>query len=157
MSAVIPLEKYSIRTFNEGDLDQVLAIENNIYGFPWTRKIFRDCVQIGYSCYLVEYENQILAYGVMSMGAGEAHLLNLSVSKLNQGKGIGGYLLDAFIAHAIVNTINTIFLEVRPSNSAAINLYENKGFNQVGQRRDYYPTKNGREDAFIYALDISGL
>jgi len=155
MSAVISPGEYSIRPINEHDLDAIMAIETEAYKFPWTKKIFHDCIRVGYCCRLVEHNNQIVAYSIMSMAAGEAHLLNLCVRHCSQGEGLGQLLLSEMIEIAQKRSVDTIFLEVRPSNKSAIALYEKNNFNELGRRKNYYPAGKGREDAIILALDIS--
>jgi len=154
MSAVIKSYEHNIRPVNESDLDAIMAIEEDNYDFPWTKKIFLDCLRVGYCCQLIEYDNHIIAYAIMSMAADEAHLLNLCVCKSKQSEGIGQILLTAMIENAKVRSTEFIFLEVRPSNTLAISLYDKNNFNEVGRRKNYYPADKGREDAVILALDI---
>jgi len=154
MSAVIKSYEHTIRSINEDDLDAIMAIEEDAYDFPWTKKIFLDCLRMGYCCRLIEYDNQIIAYAIMSIAADEAHLLNLCVCKSKQNEGLGQYLLTAMIEIALNQSTEFIFLEVRPSNILAINLYDKNNFNEVGRRKNYYPAGKAREDAIILALDI---
>ncbi len=143
-----------IRPMHEEDVPAVMAVEERAYYSPWTDAIFRDCLRVGYSCWVLEQEDAILGYGVLSAAVGEAHLLNLCVAPEQQGKGLGRRLLTHFIDVARHHKAEAMFLEVRPSNHAAIALYESIGFNQVGSRRDYYPAPKGREDALIFALAL---
>lgn len=143
-----------IRPMREADVPVVIAVERRAYYSPWTETIFRDCLRVGYSCWVLEQESALLGYGVLSAAVGEAHLLNLCVAPEYQGKGYGRRLLTHFIDVARGHSAEAMFLEVRPSNHAAIALYESVGFNQVGSRRDYYPAPKGREDALIFALAL---
>ncbi|MDH5665223.1 MAG: ribosomal protein S18-alanine N-acetyltransferase [Nitrosopumilus sp.] len=154
MSAVLESSE-NIRPMNEDDLDKVMAIEPHAYEHPWTKGIFRDCLRVGYSCWVIENEQgDIDGYGVMSVGVGEAHILNLTVAPEMQKQGLGKMLLQYFIELARHHALDTILLEVRPSNKAAVALYAKTGFNEVGVRKDYYPAKKGREDALILALSL---
>ncbi|MFA5531557.1 MAG: ribosomal protein S18-alanine N-acetyltransferase [Thiohalomonadaceae bacterium] len=143
-----------IRPMHEQDVPSVIAVEVRAYYSPWTEAIFRDCLRVGYSCWVLEQDAQVLGYGVLSAAVGEAHLLNLCVEPEQQGKGHGRRLLTHFIDVARGHGAEAMFLEVRPSNYAAVALYESTGFNQVGSRRDYYPAPKGREDALIFALAL---
>ncbi|MGE0080388.1 MAG: ribosomal protein S18-alanine N-acetyltransferase [Thiohalomonadaceae bacterium] len=143
-----------IRPMREEDVAAIIAVEERAYYSPWTETIFRDCLRVGYSCWVLEREAVILGYGVLSAAVGEAHLLNLCVAPEHQGQGHGRRLLTHFIDVARGHRAEAMFLEVRPSNRAAIALYESTGFNQVGSRRDYYPAPKGREDALIFALAL---
>jgi len=136
---------------NYGDMVAVIAIEREAYDFPWSEGIFRDCLRVGYSCWVYEEENEIQAYGVMSMAAGECHILNLCVCPRAQGRGIGRLMLRRLLRIARRHGSDTAILEVRPSNRAAQRLYHSEGFNEVGMRRDYYPARHGREDALVMA------
>ncbi|WP_455203328.1 ribosomal protein S18-alanine N-acetyltransferase [Kaarinaea lacus] len=156
MSAVIQQPDYHLRPMAQEDLAAVFAIEKEVYAFPWTEQIFVDCIRVGYYCRVVEKDNVVVGYAIMSTGAGEAHLLNLCVGKSWQRHGVGELLLRHMIEIAKNDQIEAIFLEVRPSNTAAMRLYDKAGFNQVGMRKDYYPSKGGREDACILALHFVG-
>lgn len=136
----------------EDDLETIMSIEQDTYRYPWTRGIFQDCLHVGYSCWVYESEAGIEAYGVMSMGAGEAHILTIVVYAFSRGKGLGKMMMMHLLHIARSYKVNSVLLEVRPSNKAAINLYHSLGFNEVGIRPNYYPAEHGREDALIMAL-----
>jgi len=155
MSAVIDNNENGFCVMRVSDLDEVMEIENSLYNFPWSKTIFQDCVQVGYSCWTFKQNYQIQAYGVLSAAAGEAHILTLCVRKESQGQGLGKLLLEHFIDLSKDHKADVLLLEVRPSNTIAVNLYQKFGFNEVGIRRDYYPAKDGREDALIMALDTT--
>jgi len=139
----------------EADLEQVIAIERAAYEFPWTWGIFHDCLRVGYCCWVLDQGDGVEAYGVMSVGAGESHILNLCVTPTRQGSGLGKRLLHKLLAVAREHKVAMVFLEVRPSNRGAQDLYLAAGFNEIGTRKSYYPAKHGREDALILALDLS--
>ncbi len=141
------------RFMTENDLTSVMLIEEQIYTHPWSRTIFSDCLQTGYECRVYEDTSVILAYSVMSAAAGEAHLLNLGVHPQHQGKGLGRFVLRQVIEHA-GEKADTLFLEVRASNRVARRLYESEGFNEIGQRFNYYPADKGREDALVFARPL---
>lgn len=154
MSAVIQESILNFRPMEEEDLTAVLAIEQAAYEFPWTRTIFRDCLRVGYSCWVMERDGLIDAYGVMSVAAGESHILNLCVYPRSQGLGYGTITLEFLLDMARKLNADTAFLEVRPTNQPARRLYEQSGFNEVGIRRNYYPAQYGREDAIIMARSL---
>jgi len=136
------------------DLDQVMEIELRAYPFPWTRGIFRDCLRANYLAQLLEYNNKPIGYGVMSISVDEAHLLNLSIDPHYQSRGYGRYLLRALLDLAYQQGGRRVFLEARPSNSAALALYHSEGFNEIGVRRRYYPGAFEREDALVMAVEL---
>jgi len=143
------------RLMLEDDLNDVISIEEEVYPYPWTRGIFYDCLNVGYLCWIFEINGKIIAYSVMSVAAGEAHLLTIVVPTNEQGKGYGKKMLNEMIQHAVNDNASTMYLEVRTSNKAAIELYHQRGFNELGIRDNYYPAESGREDALILALDLS--
>lgn len=154
MSAVVQSPSLNIRPMEQDDIDVVMDIELSVYAYPWTKRIMADCLRVGYRCLIGEIDGVLASYCIMSTGAGEAHILNLCVADEFQRRGLGQTLLINMLDEAKVTDVENIFLEVRPSNYAAISLYEQLGFNQIGIRRDYYPTKNGREDAVILAMNL---
>jgi [ribosomal protein S18]-alanine N-acetyltransferase len=146
----------SMRPMREADLDAVMAIERRAYPFPWTHGIFRDCLQAGYPSWLLLQDERILGYGVVSIAAGEAHILNVCVDPQMQRQGLGRRLVRALVRIARGHGAQRLFLEVRPSNPHAIVLYHDEGFNEIGRRPRYYPAKDGREDAIVMAMELLG-
>ena len=155
MSAVLRISELHLRPMSEGDLSVVTEIEAQAYPFPWTAQIFRDCLRVGYSCWVAERHGDVEGYGVMSVGAGECHVLNLCVRPELQRQGVGRRMLAHLLDLARKHRAETALLEVRPSNRAAVVLYQRAGFGEVGIRRDYYPAAKGREDALILAKDLT--
>ncbi len=134
------------------DLDVIIELEEAAYDFPWTRAIFHDCLNVGYACWVYEAAGLIEAYGVMSLGAGEAHILTLAVRHQRRGQGLGKMMLSHLMIVAKQFHVHTVLLEVRPSNHVAISLYQQMGFNEIGLRPNYYPAHHGREDALMMAF-----
>ncbi len=153
----LPIPQVQLRPMAEEDLARVSAVERESYSFPWSEGIFRDCLRVGYVCRVVEIGFNLVGYGVMSTGAGEAHILNLCVRETMRGRGIGRTLLRQLLDLAAEAGVEDAFLEVRPSNLAAIRLYQSLGFVQVGVRKGYYQAAGGREDATVLRLDLQQL
>lgn len=153
MSAVLK-DLPSLRPMRLVDVHEVLVTEQDIYAHPWTLGNFRDSLQAGYSCWVMECEGVLVGYGVLMVGVQEAHLLNLSVARSWQGRGFGTRLLHHFIDLARSCEAQRMFLEVRPSNAAARALYAENGFRELYVRRGYYPADEGREDAILMGLDL---
>lgn len=141
----------------EPDLHRVMIIERGAYAFPWSEGIFRDCLQVGYCCWLLEGDQRINAFGIMQVAAGEAHVLNLCVAREMQAKGVGRQMLRCLLDVAEDHGAESMLLEVRPSNAPALALYRSEGFRTVGTRRGYYPAPSGREDAFILSRSLRQL
>lgn len=129
-------------------------MERRNYEFHWSDGIFRDCLKSGYVCRLVLVEEQIIGYGIMQIGADEAHILNLCIDEPWQRRGYARLLLDYLASEAIALGAFIMFLEVRPSNPRAVSLYQQAGFNEIGLRKGYYDSRNGREDALVMAMNL---
>ena len=153
MSAV-PSETPQLAPMREADLAQVVAIERTIYTHPWTRGNFADALRAGYQCRTLHTGRELIGYLVLMVAAGEAHLLNLSICAAQQRRGHGSALLRQALALAREGAATSLFLEVRPSNLAAIALYARFGFERIALRRGYYPAQAGREDALVYSLAL---
>ena len=154
MSAVFEYPQEEYRLMTQDDLSSVMRIEEAAYPFPWSLVIFRDCIKAGYTCWVSEINNDIIGYAVFINAVQECHLLNLCIDPDFQSKGFGRRLLANVLDNAKENDASCVFLEVRPSNQQALQLYESEGFNEVGVRKKYYPTKYGREDAVIFAKEL---
>src|SRR5690606_10149086 len=143
-----------LRPMREGDVDAVMVIERRAYPFPWTHGIFRDCLRADYPAWLLHEGGHILGYGVLSLAADDAHVLNLCIDGGEPGRGLGRRLLRARLRLAQGQGARRVFLEVRPSNPHAIALYGDEGFDEIGRRPRYYPAHVGREDAIVMAKEL---
>jgi len=157
MSAVVKESYINIRPMDEEDLTAVLAIETRAYDFPWSRTIFRDCLRVGYCCWVLEVDGSVEGYSIMSVAVQECHILNLCIQPDSQGLGHGRALLEFILDVARKHRADSAFLEVRPSNESAKQLYSKSGFDEVGLRRNYYPARFGREDAIIMARSLASV
>ncbi|GAB3334489.1 ribosomal protein S18-alanine N-acetyltransferase [Marilutibacter aestuarii] len=144
----------SLRPMRETDLDAVFAVEIAAYPFPWSMGIFRDCLRADYPAWVLEDDEGIVGYFLVSLAAGEAHVLNICIAPDRQGRGHGRRLLRALLQIARARGAERVFLEVRPSNRGAIELYHQEGFNEIGRRPRYYPSHDGREDALVMAIEL---
>jgi ribosomal-protein-alanine N-acetyltransferase len=139
----------------EADVKMVAGIEKRSYPFPWSEEIFRDCLRAGYYCRACALPDRVVGYGIMSVAIGESHILNLCVDPAFQGQRLGRWIMLRMLDLAAQLGADTAFLEVRPSNRAALALYRSLGFNEIGVRRGYYPAVRGREDALVLACGLS--
>lgn len=145
-----------VRAMSHEDLAQVSDIERRSYDFPWSHGVFRDCLLAGYQCFVIERSERVAGYGILSIAAGEAHILNLCIEPAHRAHGYGELLLDEILARSRAADVEEIFLEVRPSNRTAIGLYRKKGFRQVARRPQYYQARLGREDAAVFSKKLTG-
>lgn len=142
------------RPMEEADIDRVFENELRSYAYPWTRGNFLDCLRERKQCRVAEVDGEIVGHGVLGVAAGEGHILNVCIARDQQGHGYGRALLEDLLDCARSAGAEIVFLEVRPSNRVAIELYESAGFNAIGLRRNYYPAPFGHEDAQIMAIDM---
>lgn len=149
-----PANQFFARTMRSSDLDLVVQNEVAAYDHPWTKRIFIDCLRAGYQCWVLANKQQIVAHGVMSVAIGECHLLTLCVHPDFQRQGFGRKLFTLLLDQAFKLEAEQCFLEVRSTNDTAIRLYHSLGFRQIGERKNYYPGNNGREDALIMSRDL---
>lgn len=146
-----------MRAMRASDLDLVVQNENLSYQHPWSKRIFSDCLRAGYECWVLATRDRLVAHGVLSVGAGESHVLTLCVPPDCRRGGYGRRMLKHLLERAGKKGATVCFLEVRPSNLEARQLYLSMGFLQVGERRNYYPLdpRNGeREDALLFARSL---
>ena len=144
----------TIRDMTHDDLSMVSDIERRSYEFPWSHGVFRDCLLAGYQNIVLQRGDSVAGYGVLSVAAGEAHILNICVHPDYRSRGYGEKLLDEMLFRARTASVRQIFLEVRPSNERAIALYRKKGFHQVANRPAYYQAHGGREDAAVLSKKL---
>jgi ribosomal-protein-alanine N-acetyltransferase len=138
------------------DLDDVLRIEYAIYPFPWTRGNFLDSLYSRYDTWVLRNgEGELIGYFLLMVAVDESHLLNVTVGTPWQGRGIGLALLNKAVEVARGKSVGSVLLEVRPSNTRALEVYERFGFTRIGLRKNYYPAHhNNREDAIVMRLAL---
>jgi ribosomal-protein-alanine N-acetyltransferase len=141
--------RVQIRTMTHDDLALVSDIERRSYEFPWSHGVFRDCLLAGYQCAVLQRDDEVAGYSILSIAAGEAHILNICINLTYRSMGYGERLLDDVLFRARSNSVREIFLEVRPSNTHALALYKKKDFHKVANRPAYYQASEGREDAEV--------
>ncbi len=143
-----------LREMNPADVDAVMRIEQCVHAHPWTRGNFTDALNSGSICKVYETEGMMLGYFVLMPAVDEAQLLNISIAAEHQRKGLGRKLLDETMEMARGLGMLRMLLEVRPSNAAALGLYRDAGFREIGLRRGYYPGGNEREDAIVMEREL---
>ena len=132
------------------DLDQVCAIELSTSASAWSKQQFQQSLDSGY---VLVANNNVLGFAVVATVLDQAELHNIAIDSVLQGKGLGRQLLDGMIQQ-LPAEVKNLYLEVRVSNIPAIRLYQQTGFVQIAERRDYYKTEFGREDALIMGLQM---
>lgn len=155
MTGTSPLQA-EIREMRPDDLEQVIQIEHEIFLFPWSIVNFSDSIRAGYHCrVLVKPDTDlVMGYGILMTGPGEAHVLTLGVGAAWQNRGLGEKMLRYLIELSREYQAEFVLLDVRESNTGAINLYQRVGFQQVAVRKGYYPAMCGREDALVMRLEL---
>lgn len=143
-----------IRRIIQADLDNILVIEQSAHIAPWTRETFKACFQAKCIAFGIEEEKHLLGFIISTQHTDECHILNLCVSRERQHQGIGTKLLQHALWHAKITGAGIAYLEVRRSNSRAISLYKKMHFQVIGERKNYYPTVNGQEDALVLAKNL---
>lgn len=146
----------TIRALCQDDLPEVLDIECQGYSFPWSESVFRGCFRPDYRLWALEMGERLSGYAVVAYMAGEAHLLNLCVAAGHRRSGAGRRLLRHLVAESARDGMSQVLLEVRGSNSGAMDLYASEGFTVIGRRPGYYPGGREREDALVMALPVDG-
>jgi len=146
-----------MRLMTPADMDRVLAIEQEVQRYPWTRGNFADALNSGYVCRVHETENgEIQGYAILMAAVEEAELLNIGVATTRQRLGLGRAMLAEMLHIARERDLQRVFLEVRSSNVAALSLYRRAGFSEIGVRRAYYHNADGSEDAVMMACESTG-
>lgn len=143
----------NLRQITSDDIACVMQLERSAHSHPWRQASFEDCLKGRQKCWLAETKNTLVGYVVVTHGGGDAELLNLAVAPAFQRKGVGQCLLE-YATRCVEGKADMLFLEVRVSNQKAIELYSKAGFFEVGNRKNYYPTVNGHEDALLMARQL---
>jgi ribosomal-protein-alanine N-acetyltransferase len=150
------LARLQYEPMQASDLEQVLALEESVYPYPWSMANFVDSLNSQYEAWVLrDRDGYLLGYFLLMAIVDEAHLLNVAVSAEKQGQGLGRFLLNQSVACARGLGMESMLLEVRPSNTRALQIYERYGFKQIGRRKGYYPAANQqREDAVVMRFKV---
>jgi ribosomal-protein-alanine N-acetyltransferase len=149
--------EFALRRMRASDLD--LVVQNEILAaeeHPWNKRVFLDCLRAGYQCWVLGNNDRLIGHGVMSVAIGESHLLTLCVHPDFQRAGYGRRMLEFLLQRAHRDEAEVCYLEVRYSNEPAKGLYRSMGFLPIGERKNYYPSSHGREDAIIMSRTLPG-
>lgn len=143
-----------LRPLNKNDVRQLFLIEQRTQQSPWSEEVFKQCILENYEGWVIEENEIIIGFVMMSLRAGESHILNLGIQPEFQRQGHASRLLQHALEEARKKGAGISYLEVRSSNYKAIALYKKFGFIQIGTRKDYYTYPLGKEDAFVFAKDL---
>ncbi|MGV7211356.1 ribosomal protein S18-alanine N-acetyltransferase [Oxalobacteraceae bacterium A2-2] len=156
MTQVWDLARLHYEPMRESDLAEVFEVEQAVYPHPWTLANFADSLASGYQAWVLrDTDAQLMGYFLLMTAVDEAHLLNVAVAAGRQGQGLGRALLNQAVACARGLGMASVLLEVRPSNTRALNIYQRYGFQTIGRRKAYYPAANGlREDAIVMRFTL---
>lgn len=156
MTSLWDLARLRYAPMARGDLDDVVALERSVYPHPWSLGNFVDSLDSGYHAWVLrDQRGDLLGYFLMMAVVDEAHLLNVAVSAAVQGQGLGRFLLNQAAACARGLGLDSMLLEVRPSNARALDIYRRYGFAQIGRRKGYYPAaEQRREDAIVMRMAL---
>lgn len=142
---------FGIRDARATDIDQIVLIERQSFGDPWSRESFESFLEADWNLFVAAYPwddpGAVVAYATVRHFGDEAELLNIAVHPEWRGKGVARRLLDHSLASLRRLGVEVLFLEVRESNHRARRLYEAKGFSEISRRRRYY--RKPVEDALI--------
>ena len=145
---------YNITPMSIDDLVNVYNLEVQSYDFPWTKEILRDCILYKYDAFTIYFNNLLVGYIIAKISVPETHILNLTINENFRKKGLGKSLIQLIINDSRIRGAEDIILEVRVNNINAIALYEKLDFKKVGKRKNYYESKEGREDAYVLQLKL---
>lgn len=148
------MSAFSFAAMTDEDLDWVAAREAELHTHPWSRASFAEALAAGNDAWLMRHDGAPVAYAVVLNVLDESHLLDIGVAPALQRQGLGRLFMDWLCGRARARGSVSFFLEVRPSNLAALRLYEQLGFVEIGRRRGYYPASGGREDALVMRLGL---
>lgn len=154
MSSSQAASNFKFQVMSMADLEDIMLVERASHAHPWSIGIFKDCLRVGYYCPVLREGDKVISYGVMSVAVEEAHIFNVCVSPEYRRQRFGLHMMEHLLKMAKEKNAKNVFLEVRPSNNIAIQLYDKLGFSEVGVRKDYYPKGQGREDALVFAVNL---
>lgn len=149
-------EPLRFERMDENNLADVMKIEIDVFPFHWTHQVFKNSIKEGYDCWVARDASKlVVGYFVLMKVVDEVHLLTIAVRADLHGQGIGRRLVDKVIELAREMKMDSMLLEVRPSNERALDMYRHYGFVEIGRRKNYYQASyTRREDAIVMRLEL---
>ena len=148
-------ERLVLETMTLADVTDVAAMERRVFPDPWSPDSFLAEVErrpdVGWPV-VVRDASTVVGYAVVWFIVDEIHIGNIAVHPDHQGEGIGRWLMERILEEGKRRSMVFATLEVRPSNRAALGLYERFGFRRIAVRRRYY--RNNDEDAWVLAIAL---
>ena len=136
------------RTLLPEDAEAVAAVERESFPTPWSREDFWREASNDFACYIVALEDaEIIGFGGCWISFEEAQVTNIALTSAQRGRGLGKVLMAKLMRAAAERGVERMTLEVRPSNTSALRLYEGLGFAAIGVRKKYY--QDNDEDAIL--------
>ena len=140
--------KANILELKNEDVLMVAEIEKECFSKPWSEKAIKAVINDDLSHFIVaKIGNEVVGYGGMYSVMGEGYIYNIAVKRKYRKFGIGTKIVNERVKYSKIKSLNFLSLEVRKSNTPAINLYSNCGFKKIGNRKNFYT--NPLEDAII--------
>jgi len=145
----------SLEPMRGDDVDRVVAIERDSFSMPWSRGAFLYEIEQNRAArsWVCRADGRVVGYLCLWEVADEIHITNLAVDRAYRRQGIARYLLTEILGDAQRRGLRTVFLEVRPTNTGALSLYESLGFQVIGRRKGYYYDTG--EDALVMEADLT--
>lgn len=133
-------------------LDKLAQLEQMCFSHPWSRQALGEEFSNPAAVFLVAVEEDtVLGYAGMHVVYGEGYIDNIAVFPAARRKGVGRRLIEALVDWMEHHEGVFLTLEVRPSNEAAVLLYQSVGFREVGRRKGFY--QDPEEDALLMTRD----
>ena len=140
---------------NADHLDELVELERICFSTPWSRNMLAEELDNACSAFLVaeDANGKVVGYAGLQVVLDEGYIANVAVFPEYRRQGVAAQLLQVFMNFAEANRLAFLTLEVRASNQAAIALYTNRGFEEVGRRKNYY--EHPKEDAIIMTKEFA--
>ncbi len=132
-----------------------MEIESHANPTPWSKQTFEKILELRSLSFVIIQNSVLIGFCIANKVLDECHLQNISVIENMRRQGVGDFMLDILIKRMKLAQLKVALLEVRRSNKIAQDFYRKNDFDELSVRKDYYQTKNGREDAIIMRLEVS--
>ncbi len=147
--------KFYVRDTKSDDLETITQIEKDNFSLPWKFNDFKKALDDKQIFKVVYNEKEVIGYFLALVVCDEAQVATIAVKKEFRKLGCGKKILEAAILEAWIRGVDSMYLEVRKSNIAALNLYEHIGFERLGERKNFY--ESPKEDAITMKFNVKGI
>lgn len=152
------MSKWHLAAITPHDMDEIVNLDRHAFNRPWKRNLFlkeltcKDAYSYAVKWCRTDNTRQMIAYLFSRIILNEWHIIRIAVAPEFRARGVATWLLQQCFKLGMDKEADSVLIEVRPSNTPAVALYQKLGFVLIGRRPNYY--SDSKEDAWVMKKNL---